>query len=620
MTELVGDIVLTCTGGPTPTVGAVIPTANITVSFGTNVTSRILSYAVVTPSSVTAANTSEALLLIDEPGSGLAVAPPAAATTIGPGAPQTLCGASGQPYSLVGAGPGGCQQFVQQVGGEFVMSSTSGTYTDPKNVYAGVVSANQVTFNGIPILPPTSAGVSRVFRITNIRVNANGLAGGALAGTTQVLGSISISGSTSVPVTQPVQITGFVQTGLSTSIRNIGNTGTQSIANFNQCVTASVVTPVAVLRFSENFGTAFKTRVAPASSTIGAGQATNLSSQNIPGTIYNSESGFISGLIAASSNGSMAGLADFGTRLKNVFNNVPTGVRVFVSTTNIVNLTGLGGSGAIAQPAGNSTASYAQLVQGETVLDANGSAPVVPATGFTSPTNSVAQLNGYAELSVVNGTATAVWEVINANSATPENFDFGVWIAYTASPGTNSPPPGTATVNMSFAPTPPAFTAAAGTVASATLPISRFADTSVAANLFAILLCQTHLLFPFLTNQVGFDTGIAIMNTTQDPYGTKIQAGTCALNFYGQNAPPVYTTASIAAGNPDPTKYAFQLSTIAPNFQGYMIAICNFQLAHGYAFISDLGARNLAHGYLALIINPNPGSTGRTANPEALVH
>jgi hypothetical protein len=43
----------------------------------------------------------------------------------------------------------------------------------------------------------------------------------------------------------------------------------------------------------------------------------------------------------------------------------------------------------------------------------------------------------------------------------------------------------------------------------------------------------------------------------------------------------------------------------APNFQGYMIAVCNFQYAHGFAFVSDVGARNLAMGYLALII-PGP--------------
>ena len=45
LTELVGDIVLVCSGGATPTLGSRISTANFTVSFGTNVTSRLLGYS-----------------------------------------------------------------------------------------------------------------------------------------------------------------------------------------------------------------------------------------------------------------------------------------------------------------------------------------------------------------------------------------------------------------------------------------------------------------------------------------------------------------------------------------------------------------------------------------------
>jgi hypothetical protein len=43
--------------------------------------------------------------------------------------------------------------------------------------------------------------------------------------------------------------------------------------------------------------------------------------------------------------------------------------------------------------------------------------------------------------------------------------------------------------------------------------------------------------------------------------------------------------------------------TATAGFQGYVIAQCNFQYAHGYAFISDLGAQRLAQGYLALILD-----------------
>ena len=619
LTELVGDIVLTCTGGPTPTPGALISTANVTVSFGTNVTSRLLNYNIsTTASTVTSPNTSEALLMIDEPQSGLQIgsgtgAPWTGQSNIGPGAPQTLCTNGGYPASYMGAGNGGCPQYVAQVaGGDYVMSSSSSnTYTAPANVYAGVVSSNQVTFFGVPILPPTSANVSRVFRMTNIRINANALGASGSTGTFQALGSISISGSTSVPIYTPVQIVGFVQAGLSASLRGVANTGGLTVPNFPQCSSQSLA-QIAVLQYNENFGTAFKTRVAPLSAAAGSGQTTNLIGQNIPGAIYNSESGFIYSPLTGvgTALNATAGLADYGTRLKAVFNNIPTGVRIFVSTTNVVNISG-SVSALLALPPGNSTTSFAQLVIGEAAPEGS----IVPAAGYTYPTASVTALNGYAEIPVSStNSATAVWEVMNDNPAANESFAFGVWTTYTANAVASAPPVGTATVNMSYAPTPTvAFSAAAGAVASSTLTVPRFADTSTATNLFGIVQCTTSLLFPFITNQAGFDTGFAIMNTTSDPFGTKPQQGTCAFNFYGQNAPPVYTTGIIPSGNNvAPSVYAFLASSIAPSFQGYMIAVCNFQLAHGYAFVSDLGAQKLAHGYLALILT-NATTAARTA-------
>ncbi len=630
LTELVGDIVLTCTGGPTPVVNSVpIPTANITVSFQSNVTSRLLNYNTSTsPSAVTSPYTSEALLLIDEPQSGLQIGPGGygGPANIGPGAPQTLCMSGGQAASIMGAGAGGCPQYVQQIGGEYVMASsptTSATTTGgfPANVYAGVAVSNQVTFFGVPILPPTSASVSRVVRMTNIRINANALGASGFTGTFQVSASISISGSTSVPIYSPVQIAGFVQTGLSTSLRNTGNYGGLTVPIFNQCSAQSPVTNVGILQYTENFGTAFKTRVAPLTTAGYAGQAMNLTGQATPGAIYNSESGFIfAPLGSVNTLPATAGLADYGTRLKAVFNNIPTGVRIFVSTTNVVNISGTAVASMLGEPTsgGQLTTSFAQLVISETALEGSW----VPASGSTTPSSSsVTPLNYYAELSVVGNSATAVWEVINTNPAANESFSFGVWTAYTANAAANTPPVGTSTVSMSYAPTPDAtsFTVAAGGAASSTLTIPRFADTSSAVSLLSIVQCTTSLLFPFVTNQAGFDTGIAIMNTTSDPFGTKPQAGICTFYFYGQNAPPNYPKQIIPSGNNTAAStYAFLASTIAPNFQGYMISLCNFQLAHGYAFVSDIGAQKLAHGYLALVMNNAVTSTRPASSPLSL--
>jgi len=485
------------------------------------------------------------------------------------------------------------------------MTSTAGqsTTTAAANVFQGNVSANQATFNGVPVLPPVSTGVARVYRITNVRANVSALGGGGLAGTTQLLASISISGSTSLPVNNAVQVAGLIQSGLSTSLRNAANSGAGSSTALNQCAGGGP-TALQVVRFSENFPSSFKTRVAPTAAYNG--QAQSGLTQNVPGTIYPSESGLV---VQTGAGAAPAGLADYGTRLKAVFNNVPAGVRIFVSTANVINAF----QAPITAPTNNlSVGPYAALVLTETAPDSNGFAPLAVAN--SSITFGGTTVNIY-EIPVVSGTATAVWEVLNTNPNALETFDFSVYQAFTANPGANSPPPGTGTVNLSFAPTPPtAFTAAAGGAASASLSIPRFADTSTGTNVLSVVLCQTTLLYPFVTNQAGFDTGLAIANTTSDPFGTRTQAGTCDLNFYGASAPAKYTTPSIATG----TVWADLTSARAPGFQGYIIAVCNFQLAHGFAFISDLGARNLAMGYLSLVVQTGTGVRNSGSLPTSL--
>ena len=47
------------------------------------------------------------------------------------------------------------------------------------------------------------------------------------------------------------------------------------------------------------------------------------------------------------------------------------------------------------------------------------------------------------------------------------------------------------------------------------------------------------------------------------------------------------------------TQWIDLLSAIAPGFQGYITASCEFREAHGFAFITD-GAADLAQGYLAV--------------------
>ena len=139
-----------------------------------------------------------------------------------------------------------------------------------------------------------------------------------------------------------------------------------------------------------------------------------------------------------------------------------------------------------------------------------------------------------------------------------------------------------------------------------------------AASGSSISLCQTTLLFPFVTNQVGFDTGVAIANTSVDNLGAGgksaavAQAGTCNLFFYGPFAPTPATVAdpqgSLAGGN----THAFTLDTVAPGYQGYMIAVCPFNYAHAFAFLTFGLTTNtgVAEGYLAEVLGA--GDRGQT--------
>ncbi len=93
----------------------------------------------------------------------------------------------------------------------------------------------------------------------------------------------------------------------------------------------------------------------------------------------------------------------------------------------------------------------------------------------------------------------------------------------------------------------------------------------------------TSMLFPFATNQAGFDTGIALSNTLDG-------SGTCTVTFVGPGTFAPLTTPVIPAGG----MYTFVLSQAAPGFQGFLRVDCSFPRARGWGLLSDLGARNLA--------------------------
>jgi hypothetical protein len=618
-TELVGDIVIKCTGGTAVAIGTQVPRTNVVVSLPATVTSRILGAT---------DNRSEAMLLIDEPGSGLGGPVPG----YGPNASQVPCqDPTGQP---LGSSPN-CVVTARSVtvGSDTyaVAQYNSGTTDSPVwnvgyNTFQGLVNANQVTFYGVPVLPPVTSGVSRVYRIVNVRINASTLAPSGLVGTAGVTATISTNGTASLPLTNSQLVVGYVQPGLTTSVQS-SKLSTASAGAFRQC--SSVLTSTAtgfdaaaaragVLRFRELFGTAFRTRVAPLTDTAYAGQARNLTGQNIPGAVgvastvysfFNSESGFIASYYTNTSGGvaSYAGLADYGTRLKAVFTNVPAGVRIYVATSNLA---------VPATVGGQSVSSYAQLVTSETANDGSGSVPLVSGATLTYGTYSAVEVTLDS-----NRSGSAVWEVLNANPNGIDTIEVPVYISYTSNTASNSPAAGIGLVNLSYAPTPAiAFTAADGSNPSRILPVPRFTDNSTAANLFQIVICQTAILYPYVVNQSGFDTGIAIANTSKDPFGTSNQSGTCTLYFYGKNETGGLVATSVPANGGTAidagTVWASNLQTLSAGVQGYAIAVCNFQYAHGYAAITDLGVTRILSSYLALIMNS--GTIYRITEGEAL--
>jgi hypothetical protein len=622
--------VINCIGGNNFAIGAAIPTATITVYVGgvTTVTSRLLGSGGV----------SEAVLLIDEPNTGL--------SGTGPATPMTVC---------PNVSTGGCPAVVGNSGN----SVNSGTQTPAYNVYQGVVdpaTSKYVTFYGVPVLPPVTAGITRVFRITNVRANANNVPASP-GNPGQLNALISVSGSSFVPLANSSLTVGFVQPGLTPSLRNTGNSGGVSTTPFAQCSPPSG--DIGILRFGGNFPTAFKTRVLATANNSGQSSAT--AAQSVPGGINNgnNESGLIFNGLGSSfvggggqntpilgGNGYTAGLADFGTRLQAVFN-LPAGVGISVSTVNVAT-TGLavnaattsGGTtttpsgAATAPPFSSTSATYAQLIVSATSPENGATVPALTSTGTIDSNGTVAGVPvvSFPAASTAQ-TVTAVWEVVNSNTTQIQNFDFAVSLSSISgsSVATNLPAaPSNVTVTMTYAPL------STSTKASTSDPIPRFVDVAGFDNktFTSITTCQTSLLFPFIVAVAGsLDTGVAISNTTMDPFGTGGQPGTCTLYWYGNNngnptGPTVNTPITVvpnATGIIAPgTTWAAQTSTVTggpgATFTGYMIASCTFQYAHGYAAITDIGIRSIMTSYLALVLNND--STHRTgvAAKETLTH
>jgi hypothetical protein len=216
---------------------------------------------------------------------------------------------------------------------------------------------------------------------------------------------------------------------------------------------------------------------------------------------------------------------------------------------------------------------------------------------------------GFVAVAQSGGTATAYYLV--TNSTAPE----------TVPTTSNGLAAGTGLVLYQVVPSVPAVTGYStapvavsivlnGTAAPGypqyTTPTPYTATESGTANVGGLLQpCATTLLFPYVVNTGGFDTGVAITNasTGSGIPGVTTNTGSCVVTFYGTGAATatvVYNTGTIAAA----TDATFLVSAQAPGLSGYAVAVCNFLGAHGYAFVTDGfggGGRGLSADYLAIV-------------------
>lgn len=602
ITELVGDLLLNCTGGsPTPA-GQPIPQSNITVTLNTNITSRLIGGGFI-----------DSLLLIDDPYPSASQNPPTTQVPVPPGSPnqQTICRSNtGGTLSA----PTNCN-VVLGTGG------VTSPYRNAANVYVGQQAAvNQVTFLGVPIDAPGTAGV-RIIRITNVRANACQLGLSSTLVPTQIVAFISVNGSQQFTINNPQQTVAFIQQGLIAG----GTTTNLLQCNNNNAILLGVSgQPAATTSFSvrvtEGFAASFKRRVVSSLTTtfIGPNGPNNGDGvQNVPGFPYNTESGLqpqpAGGLDPAN-----FGLADFGTRILLRFANIGAGTSLFVPVTVPLTVGTSGNPGAPNPPSGGGapTGGFLRLVGNS---DTSGN--VGGTGGFASGTTTFAG-NAAVAVTGVGTTGNVVYEVVNADPFALETASIPVAVAFISNTAQNLPGVGQSTVAVSFAPL------STVNIASSTAPIPRFCDNATARNTFAINPCACNLLFPFVTNQAGFDTGVALANTSLDPFGTATQAGTVSLFYFGNTvgggaAPPTQTTSAVV---PAGQELVFTLSNggnfgiaATPGFQGYIISTARFQYCHAFAFISDVGAQKFAEGYLAIQLDVAVAGGFTTLNRTGIV-
>jgi len=462
-------------------------------------------------------------------------------------------GTSGQPLAMavqIFANTNITSRILSPPDGVEALLLIDGPPYGPANVVTGklVATGNSVIFSPVNITQPGSE--TRTLRIVNVRVNAAQL---PLASAVN-LSVTATTGTGAIPITNPTQQVAVTQTGLSVQVRKTDDSAayvpsllTCSGHNTTLLTGGDYPAPPAPggrtinIKFIEGFANAFR----PLAGEHGA-QIPTLPSP------YD-----------------RAGRADHGTRLRVVFSNVPAGVEIFVTTREV--------------PQGTTAGAEARCT-------------TTPAGGFAACTPASPADGGLYRVPIgAAGSREAYWEITASSGGAVETISFGVAVAFNP-----TPPAGTVNVLGSFS---PISTQGNATPGPDDLP--RFVSVLSPTPAFVLESCRTVLLFQFLTSIPGWDTGIAVSNTTLDSplFNTTGQSGRCTAYFYqpGVTVPPLVSDVIPPGG-----QWLWTLHSVRPNFQGYMLVSCDFQHAYGFAFISNLGFSGpdrFAQAYQAIVLD-----------------
>ena len=278
------------------------------------------------------------------------------------------------------------------------------------------------------------------------------------------------------------------------------------------------------------------------------------------------------------------------TRILLEFNDVPNGVALQLPAAVQCKGPGLAGG-----QAGSAETLALRLVGGHGPDGTGGS--VITSGGGTAPDVAV---------DLLSGVGRAVYEVISHDPSQLEECDVAVLFEASSGRTANA----RATVRAGLAPR--GSISVPGTGA----PQARFvAPPASQETMLGVAGCGTTLMFPFVTNQAGFTTGIVITHGSREALTgvSNERAGSCDLHYYGATAegeevlliqystmidPGDQLVFTLSGGNPERNIIGIN------QFQGYLMAVCGNPRARGYTFISDGfgGIADLAMGYLAPMV------------------